>query len=328
VITPTSHNLRKELSNYIWNDKKAGIPVDAFNHCFVGETMISTINGLVRIDEIKVGDLVLTSKGYKPVLKVFNNGLKQVEKYSMQLDTILLSLTSTKSHLIKTDTEWTQISKLKSGQKVYLHNHLTTKSTHCIQKKNTFQEALKECTLLFMSLGLVKYLKDFMFTTLTAIHGIIGLKTWNLLKPVNICKLTGKKGLSKIKNGLKSFIQKVLRKRSNGTNQKRVASGIQSNKKRIGLLKNGIQKIVKCVIRNTKHHSQQQASIVIRTANLKHLEKGESSMKNVYDLMVADEHEYFANGLLVHNCIDPLRYSTMYLTKHKTSTGIRKNSLI
>ena len=33
VITPTSHNLRKELSNYIWNDKKAGIPVDAFNHC-------------------------------------------------------------------------------------------------------------------------------------------------------------------------------------------------------------------------------------------------------------------------------------------------------
>ena len=32
VITPTSHNLRKELSNYIWNDKKAGIPVDAFNH--------------------------------------------------------------------------------------------------------------------------------------------------------------------------------------------------------------------------------------------------------------------------------------------------------
>lgn len=32
VITPTSHSLKKELSNYIWNDKKAGIPVDAFNH--------------------------------------------------------------------------------------------------------------------------------------------------------------------------------------------------------------------------------------------------------------------------------------------------------
>jgi len=32
VITPNSFNIRKELSNYIWNDKKAGIPVDAFNH--------------------------------------------------------------------------------------------------------------------------------------------------------------------------------------------------------------------------------------------------------------------------------------------------------
>lgn len=32
VITPESHNLRKELSNFIWNDKKAGIPIDAYNH--------------------------------------------------------------------------------------------------------------------------------------------------------------------------------------------------------------------------------------------------------------------------------------------------------
>lgn len=32
IITPTSHNLKTELSNYVWNDKKAGIPVDAFNH--------------------------------------------------------------------------------------------------------------------------------------------------------------------------------------------------------------------------------------------------------------------------------------------------------
>lgn len=32
IITPTSTSLKSELSNYIWNDKKAGIPVDAFNH--------------------------------------------------------------------------------------------------------------------------------------------------------------------------------------------------------------------------------------------------------------------------------------------------------
>lgn len=32
IITPTSVNLKTEFSNYVWNDKKAGIPVDAFNH--------------------------------------------------------------------------------------------------------------------------------------------------------------------------------------------------------------------------------------------------------------------------------------------------------
>jgi len=32
IITEDSHNLAKELSNYVWSDKKAGIPIDAFNH--------------------------------------------------------------------------------------------------------------------------------------------------------------------------------------------------------------------------------------------------------------------------------------------------------
>jgi len=32
IITSESHNLAKELNNYIWNDKKAGIPVDDYNH--------------------------------------------------------------------------------------------------------------------------------------------------------------------------------------------------------------------------------------------------------------------------------------------------------
>jgi phage terminase large subunit len=32
IIDPDSPNLSKELNNYIWSDKKAGIPIDAFNH--------------------------------------------------------------------------------------------------------------------------------------------------------------------------------------------------------------------------------------------------------------------------------------------------------
>ena len=32
IVTEDSHNLIHELNNYTWSDKKAGIPVDAFNH--------------------------------------------------------------------------------------------------------------------------------------------------------------------------------------------------------------------------------------------------------------------------------------------------------
>ena len=32
IVTEDSYNLAKELGNYIWSDKKAGIPIDAFNH--------------------------------------------------------------------------------------------------------------------------------------------------------------------------------------------------------------------------------------------------------------------------------------------------------
>ncbi|MFD2597344.1 PBSX family phage terminase large subunit [Sphingobacterium corticis] len=32
VYTPRSRNVRTELKNYIWNDKKAGIPIDKWNH--------------------------------------------------------------------------------------------------------------------------------------------------------------------------------------------------------------------------------------------------------------------------------------------------------
>lgn len=36
IITNESHNLAKELNNYIWNDSKAGIPIDDFHHLIDG----------------------------------------------------------------------------------------------------------------------------------------------------------------------------------------------------------------------------------------------------------------------------------------------------
>ena len=32
IVAPGGHNLKKELNNYVWNDKKSTTPVDDYNH--------------------------------------------------------------------------------------------------------------------------------------------------------------------------------------------------------------------------------------------------------------------------------------------------------
>lgn len=49
--------------------------------------------------------------------------------------------------------------------------------------------------------------------------------------------------------------------------------------------------------------------------------------QQVYDIEVEDAHEYFANGILVHNCMDAVRYYTLasvlgkIIVKEKISGG-------
>ncbi|MGV9141387.1 MAG: hypothetical protein ACOC1X_00455 [Promethearchaeota archaeon] len=39
------------------------------------------------------------------------------------------------------------------------------------------------------------------------------------------------------------------------------------------------------------------------------MKKLKNTKGKVYDLMVQDQHEFFANGILVHNCIDSIFYA-------------------
>ena len=42
----------------------------------------------------------------------------------------------------------------------------------------------------------------------------------------------------------------------------------------------------------------------------------EQSEQEVYDLTIEDCHEYFANGILVHNCLDAAEYIIYYLKRN------------
>ena len=347
VITPQSTNLKKELSNYCWSDKKAGIPIDDYNHCFTGETLITTINGQVPIKDINEGDLVLTSQGYKKVLVKFNNGLKHVNNYSIQCDTFLVSLCSTKEHKIKTEKEWKQISQLQSNDLLYHYKSLTEKNIDYTQTKDTLAGAVKGFMLKFGNIIKVMFQKATMFIILTAIHIITILPIYLWFMANCILGLKVKEDLKTIPNLQKSFTQKVLKKLKSGISQQKVESGIGNTllQKALEYLKRlkeyvlFVQKyllqiltIIKYALQNVNRNKEEivgltilQSNANIAVKNLKqtniqelsivHVNVGNSQEKQVYDLMVEDCHEYFANGILVHNCIDPIRYSLQSMTR-------------
>ena len=66
-VTKDSLNLIEELRNYTWAKDKDGNllnqPIDKWNHCFTGDTLVMTDNGMVRIDHIVQGMQVGTSDG-------------------------------------------------------------------------------------------------------------------------------------------------------------------------------------------------------------------------------------------------------------------------
>ena len=209
-VTRRSVNIIKELRNYVYAQNKDGKfinePVDAYNHCFVGETMIETLSGSKRIDSIKVGEYVLTSDGYRKVSKFFDNGYKKILHIRLTFDNFVVDIKATPEHKIKTTKGWKQLQELTRGDVLYTYNPLTVKSINCIRE-----------------------------------------------------------------NGIS------------------IVDAAESNSERENIQKRGFV-----------------ASNVLADITV----LGEST-ERVYDLEVEGMHEYFANGILVHNCIDAARYYTI-----------------
>jgi intein/homing endonuclease len=313
IVDEGSYNLEMELANYVWSDKRAGDPMDGFNHCFIGNTSILTDKGLIFIKDIVEGDLVATSNGYNKVLKKFNNGKKQVNKYVIQSDMFSLSLSCTEDHKIKTDEGWIPISQLKSGNQVYLNKNFMVKYIDCILNKNIFPEQLIGCTLSYGNSIMAGYRKPILYTIRTKIRGIIGLKTLKYKNVNNTTHYTVKNELLKIKSGLLLFKRRVLLRLLNGIVQKMEDYGTQIMVKNHGLIGSIKRSFVKFAVKNIEQGMEENLNTVTITVKQLHVEEG--CKQQVYDLMVENEHEYYANGLLVHNCIDAMRYYFMYKMK-------------
>lgn len=347
---------KAEVENYVYknvNGIMINQPEDKFNHfwdsCFVGDTLINTMEGLKPIKHVNIGDMVLTSEGYNKVLNRWENGVKKVYSFRMHFDTFCLNLCCTSDHKVKTENGWTQISKLKPGTTVFLSNFSMEKSISSTREKFISVADQEKCTGMYGNFTTENETKVFTYTTKTETLKTtirqISRKFCGGFTNLNISKIE----LKTIQNGLINFISKVLKQPENGPilpmGQGLSRNTVESQWKSYGFL-SGLMANQNAgnVILNSQNKPQNTNFALISvnqngeetmdsTMKLGHvniaegngsaintqkpdavqkfvLEKIDSipaGEKEVFDLHIDQVHEYFANGLLVHNC----RYAHM-----------------
>ena len=352
-VTKDSLNLIRELRNYTWAKDRDGntlnYPIDDFNHCFVGCTLITTPIGMVRIDSLKQGDIVLTSNGARRVSRFFDNGLRRIIHERIKTDINEIELRATPDHKIKTTEGWKQLKDLKPGDTIFLCRYSTGNNIIYTEERNTFQKVASDYTEKCGKRTMGKSQRGIMSTTGTEIPLITRSATLNWLRGQSISRCIWKSVrsclLTWIRQGLRWTMPGYLQ--MNGTGQKPEGSGMlnmaglspvashyrhsPANGAEMNTSQSRIPKIDFVPIDVGQHTGDilelttckrpaQSAERHLPATNtgipdvavthvLQGIEILNESIERVYDIEVEQDHEYFANGVLVHNCLDAARYA-------------------
>ena len=282
----------------------------ASHYCFGGDTLITTPDGYRKISDIKVGDIVCSltgdvkvisseSVGKKPVVNFFGTLVTKNHPYCTQrgfvpLDAIryndTLMVCEKKYNMMGYDSIVTQI---QIGEKIGFIFSVLNRVKQAVLKS--------DCTDMFGKNTMVKYLKDLLYITKTAIRLIMKLIIWNALaypsieaKGISMRLLSLEKSQLKLPENMQYY----------GINLKKEENFIDGLEKKGGKksmlfwLKNHV-KCVALYIKHLFHHDQNSAEITAK------LPQG-TEEEQVYNLCT-ENGTFIANGFLVSNS-DALRY--------------------
>lgn len=132
-VTERSYNLQNELRNYVWAKDKDGNyinqPEDHDNHCFTADTLILTDRGMIPIAEVTERDMAMTSKGWRKVERIFDNGVRKVLHIRLIFSNFMVELKGTPDHRVKTSNGWKQLKDLTSGDVLYVSKYSERENT-------------------------------------------------------------------------------------------------------------------------------------------------------------------------------------------------------
>ena len=370
-VTERSYHIIEELRKYVWDKDKDGhyinSPVDANNHCFRGDTLITTINGDVPIKDIEEGDYVLTRKGYKKVLKKHCNGVKKVVEKEVVIGFEKRTFFATLEHKFNVNGKWKKYGDLTKKDKLFIlspsmeeniivtHTGNTPITTSIVGIK---MERRKDFIMQFMSIIKEKSQKGWLCIISTLIHLITKLIIWLSYQERNTCEYMmslenterntpnicqksdfhvkiGMKDASLLKKNCKRkdvFVSNVgkssfrSRKRKNIVHPLVISIGkIMQNVITLNL--NALYAVRNLLETSTESLKPVHPNVRSNWQSITDVRIKSEDYCEVYDLTVEDEHEFFANGVLVHNCIDPIRYYILghilgRILKPKDLTGI------
>lgn len=363
-VHPRCKHTYEEFKFYSYKtDKNTGdilpIVLDKNNHyCLTGDTLITTNNGQIPIKDIKIGDLVLTRKGYK---KVLWSGITQEKAKVYTLKTQKgLELKATLNHKIFTNNAFRDMITLRYGDNIITNTEyikwLIEKQLYMMGKFGTDTQVPKEVATdaIFKDVGnfcIIMFGKSIMdsvkkvgaFIILMVILAIIKLKIWKKSQEKNIKELNinlQAKNSNNAKNGVKTLDPL----QQNGINPKPAENGINNTLKILILgIIHTVLRFVKFAAKSLKKwlHIKdfalmfvslnideiKEQTILRKFVNFAVQNLLQTNIKKcdfvpdnveavtcgnkeetVYNITVDEEHEFFANGILVHNC-DALRYA-------------------
>jgi len=304
--------------------------------CLVGSTMVQTDVGEKALRDIVVGDRVLTRQGYKAVTSTSAQGAKEV--YGLDFG-YGRSIIATGDHRIYTGDGWKTAEQLSPNETICVQkkSFFTEKYTDDTCKENipnTFSAQTERggyiATFISNIMGL--YLKAFTYIMWTLIPSITQLKTWLPYHRAIINRLT----MTLASVGSRRSVQKNWQRfgRSTVTQRKTGSNAVAKLWQQLNLRLRNVLSVVSAsipltFIRSSVAQFAESGSIqeIVKkniparivglyswgqptTSETHVLERVQISCvplkgkKEVFDISVEGASEFFANGVLVHNC-DP-----------------------
>jgi hypothetical protein len=326
------------------------------HYCIRNGAEVPTDKGIKKIEDIVIGDMVATRKGYKRVEDSFMAS-PEAEVRGVVLSNGSIVWGTPDHKVLVADKQWSTIDSLRIGDTLTIWRKKYTKlsstewytadtqitkqeissTTH--PKSVTSRKAHRPYTKRFGSFITEIFQKEMSFIIKTIIRLITLLKIWCVLQEASITVFTQQNGGETQNIGIECLNSRE--KDSKTPLQKRKTGSRFCLFPRILDVKNGVlqtlqkdtsanggrmstnlrQKIllVLDVVLSLIQTLQEAANIAQNNAEIVAV-LADKRKTSVYDLTVEEEHEYFANGILVSNC-HTLLYCLVGMDKFANASG-------